>query len=89
MLTFGRGRRLLWSWWPWALISIWGIADGRWSWAISAGAMALVSYLIAPAALPPRCGLDHEFAIDSSEFLDTIAGASGIPFAEGNSVGDC
>ena len=48
--------------------------------------MALVSYLIAPAALPPRYGLDHEFAIDSSEFLDTIAGASGVPFAEGNSV---
>jgi cardiolipin synthase A/B len=48
--------------------------------------MALVSYLIAPAALPPRYGLDHEFAIDSSEFLDTIAGASGVPFAQGNSV---
>jgi cardiolipin synthase len=48
--------------------------------------MSLVSYLIAPVAQPPRFGLDHEFAIDSSEFLDTIAGASGGPFIEGNTV---
>lgn len=87
VLTFWtRGRRLLWSWWPWAVISIWGVADGRWGWAIGAGAMAMVSYLIAPVALPPRYGLDHEFSIDSNEFLDTIAGASGVPFVEGNAV---
>ena len=81
-----RARRLLWSWWPWALMSVWSVAEGRWGWAIGTGAMAMVSYLIAPAALPPRFGLDHEFSIESNEFLDTIAGASGVPFVEGNAV---
>jgi cardiolipin synthase len=46
--------------------------------------MALVSYLIAPSAAPPRFGLDHEFSLDSPEFLGTVAGASGSPFLEGN-----
>lgn len=71
--------RLLWSWWPWALISVWGIVDGRWGWAIGAAAMVVVSYL-APAAAPPRFGLDHEFSIDPPEFATTVAGASGSPF---------
>ena len=85
VLTFWtRARRLLWSWWPWAIVSIWAIGDARWGWAIGAGAMALVSHLIAPAAAPPRFGLDHEFSIDSPEFLGTVAGASGSPFLGGN-----
>ena len=85
ILTFWtRARRLLWSWWPWAIVSIWAIGDARWGWAIGTGAMAMVSYLIAPAAAPPRFGLDHEFSIESPEFLGTVAGASGSPFLEGN-----
>ena len=81
MLTFWtRARRLLWSWWPWALVSIWAIGDARWGWAIGGGAMAAVSYLIALTAAPPRFGLDHEFSIDSTEFVGTVAGASGSPF---------
>ena len=48
--------------------------------------MALVSYLIAPAAVPPRFGLDHEFAVDSPEFAATVAGASGAPFLAGNAL---
>ena len=87
MLTFWtRARRLLWSWWPWAIVSIWAMADARWGWAIGAGAMALFSYLIAPPAAPPRFGLDHRFSIDSAEFVGTVAGASGSPFIEGNSL---
>jgi cardiolipin synthase len=81
-----RARRLLWSWWPWAIVSIWAIGTAQWGWAIGAGAMAIVSYLIAPAAAPPRFGLDHEFAIDSAEFRGTIAGATGAPFIPGNSL---
>jgi cardiolipin synthase A/B len=48
--------------------------------------MALVSYLIAPPAPPPRFGLDHEFSTESPEFLATVAGASGSPFLEGNTL---
>ena len=46
----------------------------------------MVSYLIAPTAAPPRYGLDHEFAVDSPEFVHTIAGATGSPFLKGNSL---
>ena len=87
VLTFWtRARRLLWSWWPWAMVSIWGMGDARWGWAIGGGAMALVSYLIAPRAAPPRFGLDHEFPVESPEFVATVAGASGSPFLAGNSL---
>jgi hypothetical protein len=87
VLTFWtRARRLFWSWWPWAFVSIWAIGDARWGWAFGAGAMAIVSYLIAPAAEPPRFGLDHEFSIDSPEFVGTVAGASGSPFLAGNNL---
>ena len=87
VLTFWtRARRLLWSWWPWAIVSVWAIGDARWGWAVGAGAMAMVSYLIAPPVAPPRFGLDHEFSIDAPEFLSTIAGASGSPFLNGNTL---
>ena len=86
-LTVGaRLRRLLWSWWPWAIVSIWALLYDEWTWAIGTGAMALIAYLTTPAALPPRYGLSHQFDIESDEFLDTIAGASGAPFVAGNSV---
>ena len=39
--------------------------------------MAFVSYLVSPAEVSPRYGLDHEFSIDSEEFLATITGAIG------------
>src|SRR6187431_1369750 len=84
-LTVGaRLRRLLWSWWPWAIVSIWALLYDEWTWAIGTGVMALIAYLTAPAALPPRYGLSHQFDIESDEFLDTIAGASSAPFVAGN-----
>src|SRR5688572_17998985 len=80
VLTFWtRARRLLWSWWPWAAVCLWAVGDDRTGWAIGGGAMALVSYLIAPRAAPPRFGLEHEFSIDEPEFVSTVAGASGSP----------
>ena len=85
VLTFWtRARRLLWSWWPWSLVSLWAIGNDQWAWAAGAGAMALVSYLMAPPEAPPRFGLDHEFSVDSPEFVSTVAGASGSPLLEGN-----
>jgi cardiolipin synthase len=79
-----RLRRLLMAWWPWALISVWGTATQHWGWGIGAGLAGLVTYLITPVEFPPRFGLDHEFAVDSAEFLQTIAGATGVPFTSGN-----
>ena len=86
LTVWGHARRLLWSWWPWAVISIWALTEANWGWAIGAGVMGLLTYLTAPAALPPRYGLSHEFGIESEEFLNTVAGASSTPFVSGNIV---
>ena len=48
--------------------------------------MALFSHLAAPVETPPRFGLDHEMNMESEEFLTSIAGATGSPFAPGNRV---
>ena len=56
----------------------------QWGWAVGMGAMALVSYLIAPQEFPPRYGLDHEFSVEDEEFRPTVAGATGVPFTPGN-----
>jgi cardiolipin synthase len=86
MLTFWtRARRLLWSWWPWSLLSVWLMSRLEW-WALGSALMGLFSYLIAPVAAAPRYGLDHEFSVDSEEFVQTVAGASGSPFMPGNRI---
>ena len=67
-------------------MAVWALSDARWGWVWGSTAMAVISYLIAPRAAPPRFGLDHEFDVDSPEFLATVAGASGSPFIAGNVV---
>ena len=67
-------------------VYLWAMVHDEWGWAIGMGAMALVSYLITPAEFPPRYGLDHEFCVDDEEFLPTMAGATGVPFAPGNRI---
>jgi cardiolipin synthase len=81
-----RMRRLFWSWWPWALLSVWAHTAGETGWGIGAMAMALFSYLSAPVETQPRYGLDHEMAVDSDEFLTSIAGSTGAPFIPGNRI---
>jgi cardiolipin synthase len=87
MLRFwARARRLLWSWWPWAIAFLYAMVHDKWGWAGFTGSMGLISYLIAPQEFPPRYGLDHEFSVEDEEFLATMAGATGVPFAPGNQL---
>jgi cardiolipin synthase len=79
-------RHLFWSWWPWALLTLWAVGSQRWWWAVGLGAMALICHLITPAEFPPRYGLDHEFSIDSDEFVPTMIGATGVHFTAGNRI---
>ena len=81
-----RARKVLWSWWPWFVIAVASAYDDRWGWAFSAGAMAFVSYLVTPIETPPKYGLEHEFSVDSDEFLATITGATGVPILSGNRI---
>ena len=83
---WARTRRLLLAWWPWALISLWQFADNDWLAGFGVGLIAVVTYLMTPAESSPVYGLDHEFAVESEEFLDTVAGATGMPFIDGNQI---
>jgi cardiolipin synthase len=79
-------RRLLWSWWPWALFSVWAFSTDLTAWGIAALVTALFVHLAAPVETCPRFGLDHEMAVESDEFLTSIAGATGSPFHAGNRI---
>jgi len=83
---WARARKLFWSWWPWFLVSLVTAYDNRWGWAFSTGAMAFVSYLLTPTESAPRYGLDHEFSVDSDEFITTITGATGVPILPDNRI---
>ncbi len=48
--------------------------------------MGLVSYLITPSEFPPRYGLDHELSVTDDEFVQTVVGATGVPFRARNSL---
>jgi cardiolipin synthase len=79
-----RVRRLIWSSWPWALLAVYLIARHDWWWAVAAASVAGFCLLSTPVEFPPRYGLDHTFDVDSPEFLETMAGAVGVPFVGGN-----
>ena len=82
-----RLRRLVWSWWPWALLSVWVVTDTPSDWlGVLFGAVAILAYLAAPAAEPPRYGLDHEMSVAAPGFRRTMAGASGSVFLDGNAL---
>ncbi len=85
--VWGRLRRLIWSWWPWAFISVWLVTDSPSGWlAVVFGLVAILAYLASPAAEPPRYGLDHGIAVASPGFKRTMAGASGSMFVDGNAL---
>jgi cardiolipin synthase A/B len=76
-----RVRRLILAWWPWSVICLYSLVTDRWGWATVTGWVALVNYLMTPEEFPPVYGLDHEFAIESDEFLHTVSGATATVFA--------
>ena len=81
-----RFRRLFWLWQPWAMLSGWFLIDDRYYWAAGMLAMACVAYVLRLAERPPRLGLDHIDPAGSREFLDTMAGVTGVSFLPGNRV---
>jgi cardiolipin synthase len=81
-----RVRRLLWSWWPWAILCVYFIDQREWWWALGIGIWSGVCSLSTPQEFPPQYGLDHALQVGSPEFLETMAGAAGIPFFKGNSL---
>jgi cardiolipin synthase len=70
----------------WAIAALVALVTDQWWWALGTGLMGVFSYLAWPTEVPPRIGLDHEFCVDDKEFLSTIAGTTGVPFLEGNTL---
>jgi cardiolipin synthase A/B len=83
---YARVRRLLWSWWAWAILAVVLAYLDRWKTAPVAGILAFVAYVTMPRELPPLYGLDHNYEAGSDEFLATITGATGVEFIGGNTV---
>jgi cardiolipin synthase A/B len=81
-----RVRRLIWSWWPWAILCVYFIDQHEWWWALGIGVWSGVCSLSTPQEFPPQYGLDHGLDVGSKEFLDTMAGAAAIPFLDGNTL---
>jgi len=79
-------RQIIFWWWAWGLAAIVALIYNKWGWATGTGLTAIFTYLAWPSEVPPRIGLDHEFSVDDDEFLTTMAGATGVPFFEGNAV---
>ena len=79
-------RRLLWSWWPWALLCVYFIDQRNWWAAFGIGIWSGVCSLSTPVEFPPQYGLDHGLTVNDPEFLNTMAGAAGVPFVSGNSL---
>ena len=83
---WGYGRRLIWAWWFWTLITITAALTSHWGTAFSTLAVAIVTYLVTPPTVSPTYGLDSAIPLRSDEFLATITGATGVPFLDGNSI---
>lgn len=81
-----RVRRLLWSWWLWALLAIYLFDQQQWVGALGVAMWSAICSLSTRVEFPPQYGLDHQPEVGSLEFIDTLAGAAGIPFVPGNSL---
>lgn len=77
-----------WLWWslPWSIACTWALATDHWWWALGTGLMAAVSHAIALRDPGLAFAVDHQMAIDSAEFLDSMEGSTGVPMLDGNDV---
>jgi cardiolipin synthase len=72
--------------WLWVLVRA---ARATWKHALLVALLTLLGVIfiaMQPAEEEPRYGLNHEFAIESPEFLSTMAGATDTPFVAGNKI---
>ena len=80
-----RVRRLIWSWWPWAAYCRLPVSIHEWWGAFGISLWAGICSLSTPAESPPQYGFDHGLTVGSPEFLETMAGAAGVPFLRATS----
>jgi len=77
-----------WLWWslPWTVACTWALATDRWWWALGTGVMAALSHAIALRDPGLAFAVDHQMAVDSDAFLDSMVGSTGVPLQAGNAI---
>lgn len=70
----------------WAVYAIYLFNQENWWGAFGVAVWAGICSLSTPVEFPPQYGLDHQLKVGSREFIDTMAGAAGIPFVGGNTL---
>ncbi|MEO6008279.1 MAG: phospholipase D-like domain-containing protein [Vicinamibacteraceae bacterium] len=77
-----------WLWWslPWTVACTWALATDRWWWALGTGLMAALSQAIALRDPGLTFAVDHQMAVESEAFLDSMVGSTGIPLLAGNAI---
>jgi cardiolipin synthase len=81
---WARLRYLVWSWWVWAAAAAAAVFFVRSHTGIGLAAWGVIAYLFAPRERAPTYGLEHDFAVESDEFLPTMVGATGTHILPGN-----
>jgi cardiolipin synthase len=81
-----RIRGALFTWWLWGAAAIWSMATDDWIDAAWLGLIAGAMRLAAPLERPPLYGLEHQMAVGTKAFLESVAGATGAPLVDGNRV---
>jgi len=81
-----RARRLIRAWWLWLAVALLLYVLDIWYGAAIAGAVSFVFYHTSANAHPALYVLEPSFDTDSAEFRNTMAGMTGMPLVDGNSV---
>jgi cardiolipin synthase len=81
-----RLRHLLWLVWFWVFGQAAKDSSKMWSFIVLLVIATILAFLFAPTEESPEYGLDHEFAIESEEFLPSITGVTDTPFLPGNRI---
>ncbi|MEP7341844.1 MAG: phospholipase D-like domain-containing protein, partial [Acidobacteriota bacterium] len=81
-----RLRWRIWRAWLWVLVRFARFTWKRWLLIATLALLVIVAFLFNPIEESPNYGLNHDFAIESAEFLSTISGATDTPFQAGNKI---
>jgi cardiolipin synthase len=77
-------RRVLWSPFTWAGLTVWALGAGRHGWAITFSGFAAFAYLARAGERVPAYGLERGVAVDTPAFTDSLTGLAGSPYQAGN-----
>lgn len=81
-----RLRHALWLVWFWVFGQAAKDSSKMWAFIALLIVATILAFLFTPTEESPEYGLDHEFAIESEEFLPSITGVTDTPFLPGNRI---